>query len=125
MANCEFYLKIDGHDITDWIAAGGVSWKRNDVEDADAGRTMDGMMHRNRVAIKIRMDITCVPLTTEQMMRLQQLLKPMYITVEYLDLLEGPVRKTMYSNNIGTNIVLTRRGGVHMWSGMTFPLIER
>lgn len=125
MATCDFYLKIDGVDITDYIAAGGVKWSRNDVEDPDAGRTLDGLMHRNRVATKIRMDITTVPLLTEDMQRLQQLLSPVYITVEYPDLVNGAVIKTMYSNNISTNIVLTNRQHGHYWSGCTFPLIER
>ena len=121
----EFYLIIDGTDITKYIKAGGVKYQRSDVEAADSGRTMDGLMHRARVATKIRLDISLVPLTTEEMTMIQNLILPEYVTVQYLDLVSGDTIKTMYSNNITTEVILTQWNGKLLWSNMTFPLVEQ
>lgn len=121
----EFYLKIDGTDVTKLIAAKGVKWTRQDVDASTAGRTMDGVMQRARVATKVRLDIKCAPLTTAQMQMVQKLIEPEFVTVEYLDVREGKVTKTMYSNNFSTEMVLTQIDGKHYWGEFTFPLIER
>ena len=35
-------ITIDGTDITDFIASGGVQWKRNDIDGPNAGRALSG-----------------------------------------------------------------------------------
>lgn len=117
------YLKINGYDITSYIAKGGIKWQRQDV-DVDAGRTMDGLMHRGRVATKIRLDITCIPLTQAQAMDLLQRLLPESVTVEYEDPMYGDVIKQMYANNHPAEYLLIQKDGTEYWSGITFPLIE-
>ena len=49
-------------DITKGIAYQGITFSRNDVEAPDAGRTLDGIMHRSRVAIKEKIKIKTVPM---------------------------------------------------------------
>ena len=44
-----------------YIAEDGLKWTRFDVEAPYTGRTLDGVMHRGRVAVKIRLDVTCRP----------------------------------------------------------------
>ena len=92
-------LKIDGVDILPYVAHQGIKWQRNDLDSSDAGRTMDGMMHRGRVASKIRLDITCRPLKSEEAKIVLNAIYPQYVTVEYLDPMYGLVSKTMYANN--------------------------
>lgn len=55
-------VKINGVDITDYIAFRGFKWTRNDVDSPDTGRMLDGNMERTRVATKVRLDVTCRPL---------------------------------------------------------------
>lgn len=120
-------LKIGGSggtDITPYIANQGVKWQRNDIEESSAGRTMDGKMHRGRVATKIRLDITCRPLTATELYTLLNLILPEYITVYYSDPMYGTVTKTMYSNNNPASYLLKKPDGTEWWSGVTFPLIE-
>ena len=120
-------LKIGGSggtDITPYIANQGVKWQRNDIEESSAGRTMDGKMHRGRVATKIRLDITCRPLTASELSTVLNLILPEYITVYYSDPMYGTVTKTMYSNNNPASYLLKKPDGTEWWSGVTFPLIE-
>lgn len=118
-------LKINNTDIVPYIAFGGVKWTRNDVDGPDAGRTMDAVMHRERIASKIRMDITCKPLTAAEASIVLNLVYPEYVTVEYDDPMFGRVTKTMYSNNNPATYLMKTRRGTEYWTGITFPLIEQ
>lgn len=131
-------ISIDGTDITKYIAYQGVQWKRNDVDGPNAGRTLSGLMIRDRVSTKIRMDITCRPLYSDELRELLNLLMPEFITVTYDDPMEGVVSKIMYSNNNGAQFMRHILGKKperlwyypdpvekEVWNNITFPLIER
>ena len=121
----DFYLKIDGTDVTDYIANGGVQWQRSDVDGEGAGRDLSGELHRNRVATKRRLDITCRPLTSAETKILLTAIMPEWVTVQYLDPQAGEVTRTMYSNNNPATYLMRQSDGTEWWQGITFPLIER
>lgn len=118
-------LTVNGVDIIPYIAYQGVKWQRSDIDAADSGRTMDALMHRGRVATKIRLDITCRPLTGAEAQIVLNAILPEYVTVYYSDPMYGNVTKTMYSNNNPATYCILRKDGTEYWSGITFPLIER
>lgn len=118
-------LKIDGVDILPYVAHQGIKWQRNDLDGPDAGRTLDGTMQRGRVASKIRLDITCRPLRSEEAKIVLSAIYPEYISVEYTDPMSGQVLKQMYSNNNPATHMLLQDDGVEWWHDITFPLIER
>ncbi len=111
-------------DITGYIAFGGLQWSRNDIDDPESGRTLDGVMHRGRVATKIRLDITCRPLKASELSIVLNLIYPEYITVRYNDPMSGQVTKTMYSNNNPASYCIKKPNGTEWWNGITFPLVE-
>lgn len=121
------YYKINGVDILEYIEEGGLTWQRNDVDSSKAGRTMDATMHRGRVAVKIRYDVTCRPLKTEDANIIMQMILPEFVTVETnLDPLYGTTIKTYYSNNVpATCMTVDPDTGIALWEGITFPLIEQ
>lgn len=113
------------NDITPLIAWQGLTFSRNDVDAPDAGRSMDGLMHRGRVASKEKMNIQTVQLTRSQSAWLQTLLFPETIQVRVT-----PYPRTnaehimnMYSNNVKTTYVIRRANGEDLQS-LSFPLIE-
>lgn len=115
---------IDGWDITDYIAFGGVKWQREDVDGPNAGRALDGTLVRDRVAIKERLDITCRPLKTKELSIVMSLVYPEWVKVIYLSPIAGTeVTRTMYSNNIPATFLMRKPDGTEWWSGVTFPLI--
>ncbi len=95
------------------------------MEAPDTGRTLDGVMHRGRVASKVRLDITCRPLKSSEAMAVLSAIKPEFVTVRYIDPQDGSVTRTMYSNNIPTICATVNPDGTAVWKGLTFPLIER
>ena len=118
-------IKIDGTDITQYIAIGGVQWKRNDIDGPNAGRTLSGKMIRDRVATKIRLDITCRPLKLADLRTLLNLIYPEFVSVTYDDPMEGIVTKTMYANNNGAQFWQKTQDTDEYWTNISFPLVER
>jgi hypothetical protein len=118
-------LQINGVDITPYIKYQGFKWTRNDIDGPDAGRTMDALMHRERVATKIRLDISCKPLLTEEASIVLNAIWPEYVTVTYLDPMTGLTTKTMYSNNNPAAYCINKGDGREYWQGIEFPLVER
>ena len=120
-----FRFTVNGVNLLNYIAEDGIRWTRFDVEAPDTGRTLDGVMHRGRVASKVRLDITCRPLKTSEAMAVLRAIIPEYVTVRYIDPQDGSVTKIMYSNNIPTICATVNPDGTAIWKGLTFPLIER
>ena len=133
-------IKINGTDITPYIAHQGVKWTRADIDGVNAGRSISGLMIRDRVATKIRLDITCRPLKNDELKILLNLLLPEFIQVTYDDPMYGVVTKTMYANNNPATFLFQRTFDVpdewwichdeapepfEYWTDVTFPLVER
>ena len=112
-------------DITPYIAWQGLTFSRNDVDGPDAGRTMDGRMHRDRVAIKEKMQIKTTLLTKAQISTLHTLLLPETLSVRVTPYPQTNSAKvfTMYTNNVSTQHIIHRASGEDLQS-MSFPLIE-
>ena len=115
-------FKIDGVNMLPYLVQNGIKWTRSDIDGDDAGRTMDGTMHRDRITSKVRLDVTCLPLSSEEAAVVLNAIMPEFVTVEYTDPMEGTVTKTMYANNIPATYIDTV---TDLWEGIAFPLIER
>ena len=119
-------FKINGVDCLPFVDDEGFVWTRNDIEASSAGRTtMDGTMHRARIVIKKKLEISCKPLTTEQSNLLLNLIAPEFVEVTYTDPMEGVVTKSMYSNNVPATAMSLDSAGNPVWKGISFPLVER
>lgn len=123
--NIDSQIVINGTDITNLIAEKGVKWTRNDLDGPNAGRTLSGLMIRDRVAIKIKLEITCRDLTGEELNMLMNLTLPEFVSVTYDDPIYGTTTKTMYSNNNAATLGRINTAGRRVWNSITFPLIEQ
>ena len=120
-----YRFTVNGVSLLNYLAEDGIKWTRFDVEAPDTGRTLDGVMHRGRVATTVRLDITCRPLTSAEASVVLRAILPEYVTVRYIDPQDGSVTRTMYSNNIPTICATVNPDGTALWKDLTFPLIER
>ena len=117
---------VNGVDMVPYVKNRGFKWTRSDVDGPDAGRTMDALMHRERVATKIRLDIQCKPLLLSEATTVLSAILPEYVTVTYTDPMVGTtVTKTMYSNNNPASYCVHKNDGREYWDGIEFPLVER
>lgn len=123
-------LKIGGVDILPYIAEGGYEWSRNDVDSENTGQLQNGVLRRDRVIMRRKLNITLNSLTTAEIAIVQQAIYPQWVTVEFLDPLEGEViTRTFYSNNVACTAAMqhTRKDGTKevKWRSFSFPLIEQ
>ena len=118
-------LRINGTSIANYVKAGGVKWQRNDVDGPNAGRLLDATMERDRVAIKITLEITCRPLRKAEALNLLGLISPEFVTVSYDDPMTGARNVQMYSNNVPATYIWQDAAGVEWWDGIAFPLVEK
>lgn len=112
-------------DITPYIKFGGLTFSRNDVEAPSAGRTLDGKMHRMRVAVKERMDIETIPLSKDKVQYLLTLLYPptFNVRVTPYPLTNAEKVMNMYSNSVKATYIIHRSNGDDIHS-ISFPLVE-
>ena len=119
-------LTINGVDFMPYTFREGFKWQHSDIDASDAGRTMDGTMIRARVTSKVRLDITCRPLTLQECSIVLTAIEPEWLTVTYTDPMQGrDVTKTMYSNNRPAAFAVKHKDGTEWWNGITFPLVEQ
>ena len=130
MANAPF-LKVRTYgssgaytDLSAYIAFGGLKWSRNDIDASEAGRDQAGLLHRARVALKVRLDVTCRPMTETEVTTVLQAIQPEWLQVQYFDPQSGATAtKKMYSNNIPATFCI-RHNTTNWWTGISFPLVE-
>lgn len=115
---------IESVNFTSFIRAGEFTWEKNDIDGSDAGRTLDGVMHRHRVASKRKLSFSCKRMTTEQFQSLCAALSPEYVQVTYLDPELGMVTKTFYSSQV-SSVTWGVINGTTYWDKAQFSLVER
>lgn len=119
-------FKINNIDITPYIAFGGLSWQREDIDGPNAGRGQDGNLIRDRIATKIRWDVVCRPLTSAELSIILTAIQPEWVTLQYLDPVSNTIKSgQFYSNNIPATFAMKKRNGIELWTGVTFPLIMK
>ena len=120
-------FEIDGTDITPYIHFEGLKYTTFDLDSEETTRTLDGNLRRSRVATKVRWDVPCKLLRTEEVEDILRLLKPEWVQLRASDPLFGLRVGTFYSNNNSISMKITSKTseGDELWEGLTFPLIER
>lgn len=92
-----------------------------DSEEGTGRNNATGEMFRDRVATKRKLSFTWPPLSIQDTSRLLKALKPVFITVKYLDAEEGDyVTKVFYAGPKSANC-----GHRNRWLGITANLIEK
>lgn len=121
------YFKVNGVDILPYVKESGIKWQRNDIDSANTTRTMDGIMHRGRKAIKFRADFALRDLHTEDAMKILNLILPEFVEVETnVHPLYGYVIASFYSNNVPVTCkAIDKETGDAIWTEISFPLIEQ
>ncbi len=122
MVNATF--KIDGTEFVQHLQRGGIKWSRNDIDEDGSGRTLDGVMHRSRIAVKRKLTVSMPRLTQSQLQAVAAALAPEFVDVTYIDPQLGETTKTFYGSQVDST---TQRfiDGEAYWVDTTFSLIEK
>lgn len=113
------------HDLTPYIALEGLKDNYNAIDAAGSGRdTQDGLMHRHRVAEKMRWDVVCRPLTKQEKAMIFTWIhdESFLVRTEHPQTGEKAIF-TVYSNNYSSTFKILDHG-VERWGGLAIPFIE-
>lgn len=101
------------------------SWGLQDVSDSASGRTLDALMHKNRIAQKRKISLSWNHPTPQEAAAILQAFNPEYVRVRYPDALSG-------TNETRTFYVGDRSAPMKIWtvrnkrySQVSFDIIER
>lgn len=121
----EGIFRINGFDIYAYIAKKGIKIKRGDIDSDSAGMALNGILRRDRVITRYRIDVTIGHgLKTSEIHKILRAIQPEWVNVEYINpFIGGVVMHKCYSNNVDAPLS-QEANGVLIWDGFTFPLIE-
>lgn len=98
-------------------------WEREDLSDSSAGRTEDGLMHKNRIGYKVAVSLSWNNIPTAKASQILKAFNPEYVSVKYLDPEEGEyITKKFYVGNRSAPMYNCRLG---VWSNISFKIIEQ
>lgn len=117
-------LIIDGIDMTLYIEEDGFSVEIDDIDAPKSGRTMDGKMHRAKVATKVKLGLSFLPVPQKISSVILNSIKKTSMTVKYLDPMYGMRTCEMYASPKQIKLKRVYIGGEIYWSGLSFRLIE-
>lgn len=100
-----------------------------DVVDLDDGstttRTADGTLHRDRIAVKRKINMRWNALTWDVLSQLLEAVSPVFFEVYYPDPMTGQYEtKTFYVGDRQAPVAILRNGTI-IWEGLTMNFIER
>lgn len=98
-------------------------WELEDISAADAGRTEDTLMHKNRIGQIVKLELEWKNVPTSTASAVLRAFNPEYVSVRYLDPMSGGyLTKTFYVGNRSSPLYNAELG---VWSNVSFNLIER
>ena len=114
--------------IVDGVAVKSPSsftWGLQDVSDSESGRTMDAIMHKNRIAQKRKINLEWWGLRPEDAAKVLQAFNPEYIMVTYPDAMSGTDEtREFYVGDRSAPVQQWFVGG-KLYSKITLNIIER
>ncbi len=117
-------IALDGNTLPE-PAHGGAVFSVQDIDSAETGRNQSGEMMRDRVATKIKWQLTFPPLNRVLCANLLNALSGVTFNFTYPDpfLTSGTTTKTCYVGDRTTPIYSTA-SGMPMWENISFSIIE-
>ena len=118
-------LQINKIDIADPKT---LQWDIYDLDSEDgAGRNQEGLMFRDRVAVKRKLNCTWGPLEPYEMSVLLKLMDDVFFTISYPDAHDGEYRTgTFYVGDRSVPMyVWNESKGKRLWEGLSANFIER
>ncbi|MGN0562388.1 MAG: DUF6711 family protein [Candidatus Fimenecus sp.] len=98
-------------------------WTQEDLSNSEAGRTEDGLMHKNFIRSVEKISLAWVYLTTAEVKELLEIFSPEYITVEHLNPRSGGyITKRFY---VGNRTAPLYNAELDKWTNVSFSIIEQ
>ena len=103
-----------------------ISWSENDLDSPDAGRTLDGLMHRGKVTSKRRCDVKLLPQKAAVLNEVFPILRKEYFYCR-TDLVpaESELTMQMYNSTRKGGVMIVTEDGDVKHKDVAFNIIQR
>ena len=98
-------------------------WELYDVSDTDAGRTEDTVMDKKRIGQCVKLQLAWNNIDSTEVSKILKAFNPEYISVRYLDAMEGEYRTTVFY--VGDRSAPLYNATLDVWENVSFNIIER
>ena len=116
------FLIVDGVELP---CPSSCDWGLQDVSAADAGRTQDTIMHKNRVAQKRKLSVSWNAPDKDTASKILKAVNPEYIQVTYHDVMDNEAQtRTFYVGDRSAPFKFWWIGN-QRFESISFDLIER
>lgn len=118
-------LQINKFDIADPQT---LTWDIYDLDSEDgAGRNQEGLMFRDRVAVKRKLNCTWPPMDDHEMSKLLKAMSDVFFTIRYPDAHDGDYREgEFYVGDRSTPMYMWNdKEQKYLWQGLSANFIER
>lgn len=116
-------LIINGNDYTKYIADGGYSWSRDDLDSEKTTRVKTGEMRRDKITQKRNLTYTMLPMPENIAAQLDSDLQESQFSVTYHDL-HGDQTRQFYCSKFPANLRQVIDKNNMYWEGISFNLHE-
>ena len=117
-----FFWKIDGVEVP---CPSTFEWGLQDISDPSAGRTLDTLMHKNRIGQKRKLTVGYNNPDKDTVSHVLQAINPEYIEVQYHDAMSNKMEtRTFYVGDRAAPMKYWYIGNKR-YSNLSFELIER
>lgn len=115
-------LKINGADMP---APTEMMCTISDIDSSKSGRSADGIMHRDRIAVKRKLQLKWSFLSDVDMSKLLKAVKAEFFACTYPDPEAGTSMSLQFYVGDRSMPVYTVKNGVAGWSGLEMSFIEK
>jgi hypothetical protein len=118
-------LQINKFDIADPQT---LTWDIYDLDSEDgAGRNQEGLMFRDRVAVKRKLNCTWPPMDDHEMSKLLKAMSDVFFTIRYPDAHDGTYREGEFyvGDRSAPMYMWNAEKGKYLWQGLSANFIER
>lgn len=121
-------ISVNGNN--NFKAPSSMTWGKQDVSDSESGRDQTAYMYKNKVAEKIKIDLSWQTLTPEEAHAVISAFQDEYFNVTYYDFLQGgTTTKTFYCGDMSAPVKLwvgaSSDGKEKRYADVSFNIIER
>ena len=116
---------VDGVAIPCPAQGDGYQWGLQDISDSDAGRCESGLMHKNRIAQKVKIELKWQNVSIADGATILTAFNPEYVNVKYLDAKSGTMlTKRFYTGDKSAGLY-SFNPIARVWNEIAFNIIEQ
>lgn len=111
-------------DLMPYVADGGITWRRKDIEGGAAGTAINGQPIRDKVAEQYQWTLKFMPLTLSEISTILTAVKPAYAPATFTDPETGTemTDPEAFANAADITLKRTTRNGVEYFNGLQIPI---